>query len=248
MLKKFFEFKESDIKDPIKSFYLKDDLNPRIWDGFDINQEVREQLLQIAQDFYESLELDAEIKDIVLTGSLANYNWSEKYSDYDLHILVDFEDVDDNEELVKKYVDAAKMNWNEKHDIIIEGYEVEIYVQDIDEPHQSSGIFSLLKDKWKVRPSKVDFKIDEKTIEKKARTIMTIVDDIESQIDEDKYDKFIEKINKVWEKIKKLRKSGLASESGEYSTGNLIFKLLRRSNYIGKIMQLKKKSYDSQFK
>lgn len=76
---------------------------------------------------------------------------------------------------------------------------------------------------------------------------MDKVDDIEEQVDEDKYESFKEKIDKVWKKIKDLRKSGLESESGEYSIGNLVFKLLRRNGYIGKIMELKKYAYDKQF-
>ena len=107
-LVKFLEFKKSDL-DPIKSFRLKDELNPKIWDGFDLDQEVRENLLTIAQDFYNSTELTAEIKDVVLTGSLANYNWSEKYSDYDLHILIDFRDINDDITLVKKFAAALTM-------------------------------------------------------------------------------------------------------------------------------------------
>ena len=243
--KKFEEFQEKDLE-PIKSFYLKDELNPKLWDNFELDEEVREKLLQIAQDFYNSTELEAEIKDIILTGSLANYNWSEKYSDYDLHILIDFDDVDDNVELVKKFVDGAKKNWNDEHDIKIKGYEVEVYIQDIDEPHKSSGVFSLLKNKWKVRPEKVEFIPDEDAISEKAKSIMMAIDDIEEQVDEDKYSAFKEKIDKVWKKIKKQRQSGL-EEGGEYSVGNLVFKLLRRNSYVSKIMELKRYAYDKQF-
>lgn len=246
MLKKFYEFKESDLE-PIKSFYLKDELNTDVWDDFKINKTVREELLKIAQDFYDSLDLGTDIKDIILTGSLANYNWSKKYSDFDLHIVVDLSDVDENEELVKKYVDSAKINWNEKHDVKISGYEVEIYVQDMDEEHQSSGVFSLFNNKWKVKPTKKDFKIDEKSIEEKGRHIMSIVDSVEEEIDKDNYENAMIKINKIWDKIKDLRKSGLESENAEYSVGNLIFKLLRRNGYISKIMKMKKESYDKQF-
>jgi hypothetical protein len=243
--KKFEEFQEKDLE-PIKSFYLKDELNPKLWDNFELDEEVREKLLQIAQDFYNSTELEAEIKDIILTGSLANYNWSEKYSDYDLHILIDFDDVDDNVELVKKFVDGAKKNWNDEHDIKIKGYEVEVYIQDIDEPHKSSGVFSLFKNKWKVRPEKVEFIPDENAISEKAKSIMMSVDDIEEQVDEDKYTSFKEKIDKVWKKIKKQRQSGL-EEGGEFGLGNLVFKLLRRNGYISKIMELKRYAYDKQF-
>ena len=94
-LNKFYEFVQDDFE-PIKSFYIKDELNPKLWEDFELDSEVRRQLLQIAEDFYKSTDLEAEVKDIILTGSLSNYNWSEKYSDYDLHILIDFKDIDDN--------------------------------------------------------------------------------------------------------------------------------------------------------
>jgi hypothetical protein len=61
MIQKYFEFVKSDL-DPIKSFYIKDELNPKVWEGFDINENVREALLKIAEDFYGSTELNAVIK------------------------------------------------------------------------------------------------------------------------------------------------------------------------------------------
>lgn len=243
--KKFEEFQEKDLE-PIKSFYLKDELNPKLWDSFELDEDVREKLLQIAQDFYNSTELEADVKDIILTGSLANYNWSEKYSDYDLHILINFNDIDDNVELVKKFTDSAKKIWNDNHDIRIKGYEVEVYIQSIDEIHKSSGVFSLLKNKWNVKPEKIEFIPDENEISEKAKSIMMSIDDIEEQVDEDKYSKLKEKIDKVWKKIKKQRQSGL-EDGGEFSIGNLVFKLLRRNGYVSKIMELKRYSYDKQF-
>ena len=243
---KYFEFVQADLE-PVKSFHLKDELNPKVWDKFEMNEEVREDLLRIAEDFYTSTTLETDVKDIILTGSLSNYNWSEKYSDYDLHILIDFTKVSEDVELVKKYVDAAKNNFNKEHDIRIKGYEVEVYIQDISEEHKASGMFSLLNNKWIVKPKKIDFEPDEEQIKEKGKSVMMSIDDLEDEIDEDKYEKFIEKINKVWEKIKNYRKSGLDSEGGEFSTGNLVFKLLRRNNYIGKIMKLKREAYDKQF-
>jgi hypothetical protein len=250
---KYFEFNQQDLE-PIKSFYLKDELNPKLWDDFKLDDETREQLLTIAQDFYEKIELSADVFDIVLTGSLCNYNWSEKYSDFDLHIIIDFDDVDDNFELVEKACDYAKKVWNEQHDIKIKKYEVEIAIQDNDdldkaiEVGRMGGVFSLLNNRWIKRPERADFEPDEKLISEKSKTIMMTVDDIEEESEEDKYEAFDEKISKVWKKIKDYRQSGLESESGEYSVGNLVFKLLRRNGYIGKIMELKRKVYDNQFK
>jgi hypothetical protein len=244
---KYFEFNQSDL-DASKSFRIKDELNPKIWTDFEINPEVREDLLKIAQDFYSSTDLQADVDDIILTGSLSNYNWSEKYSDYDLHILIDFSQVNESVELVKKYADSVKKIWNDEHDITIKGYEVEVYIQDVSEPHTSTGVFSLLNDKWKVKPERVEFEPDEDMIEEKGKSVMMLVDDLEEEVDEDKYESFLEKLQKVWDKVKNYRKSGLESEGGELSLGNLVFKFLRRNGYIGKIMNLKKKSYDKQFK
>lgn len=250
---KFFEFKSTDFE-PIKSFYLKDELNPKVWSNSQLDKEVRSSLLQIATDFYEKLELDAEVLDIALCGSLCNYNWSEKYSDYDLHIVINFKNVDENYELVEKLVDYAKKFWNDQNDIKIKGYEVEIAVQDVDDLEKAissgrmGGVFSLMNNRWIKKPEKVEFEPDENMIKKKSKSIMTQVDDIEKDIDEFKYESFKKKIDKVWSKIKDFRKSGLESESGEFSIGNLVFKLLRRNGYIGKIMELKKYAYEKQFK
>lgn len=244
---KYFEFNQGDL-DAVKSFRVKDELNPKIWTDFEINSKVREDLLKIAQDFYGSTDLQADVDDIILTGSLSNYNWSEKYSDYDLHILIDFTKVNESVELVKKYADSVKKIWNDAHDITIKGYEVEVYIQDVSEPHTSTGVFSLLNNKWNVKPERVEFEPDENMIEEKGKSVMMLVDDLEEEVDEDKYESFLEKLQKVWDKVKNYRKSGLESEGGELSMGNLVFKFLRRNNYIEKIMKLKKKSYDKQFK
>jgi DNA-binding Lrp family transcriptional regulator len=252
-LSRYLEFVQADFE-PIKSFYIKDELNPKLWENNKLDGEVRESLLKIAEDFYEKLELNAEVKDIALCGSLCNYNWSEKYSDYDLHIIIDFSDVDENYELVEKLVDYAKKVWNEQHNIKIKGYEVEIAVQDSDDlaggikSGRMGGVFSLMENKWIKRPEKVEFEPDEKLIREKAKSLMVKIDDIEEEKDEDKYESFIEKIDRVWKKIKDYRKSGLESESGEFSVGNLVFKLLRRNGYIGKVMKMKKDNYDKQFK
>lgn len=251
---KYFEFVQSDLE-PIKSFYLKDELNPKIWnEDSELDSEVREQLLQIAQDFYENIEMSADVVDVAFCGSLCNYNWSEKYSDFDLHVIIDFKDIDDNYELVEKACDYAKKVWNAQHDIKIKGYEVEIAIQDGEDLNKAieggrmGGVFSLLNNKWIKKPERADFEPDEKLISEKAKTIMMTVDDIEEESKEDEYSEFEEKISKVWKKIKNYRQSGLESESGEYSVGNLVFKLLRRNGYIQKIMDMKRKLYDNQFK
>jgi hypothetical protein len=249
-LNKFLEFKEVDF-DPIKSFYLKDTLNPKVWKGSEIDEDIRKNLLQIGSDFYKSLELKADVQDIVIIGSMCNYNWDNKYSDFDLHVLIDFSQINDDYELVEKLADFAKKKWNFENDIIISGYDVEIALQDINDFKNSVkegkySTFSLMRNKWIAKPNRVEFTPNEDLIREKAESIMSKVDMIENGVDKMKYSKFNSKITKVWKKIKSLRSSGL-EEGGEFSLGNLIFKLLRRNGYISKIMNLKKYAYQKQF-
>lgn len=249
MLRKFLEFKDNKDFKPIESFYLKDDLNSKIWTNFDMNQDVREDLLQISNDYIEHIELDdsIEIKDIILTGSLANYNWSE-YSDFDVHIIVDYSDINNDEDLVRKYLSSAGKLWNEQHNILILGYEVEVYVQNSKEVHVSSGQFSILNNKWNKKPSKEDFEPDESLIKIKSGSIMDKIDDIEIDFQNHfSYNDLATKVNKILKKIKDNRQKGLDKE-GEFSIENLVFKLMRRNGYIKKLIDLKNKIYDRQFK
>jgi hypothetical protein len=249
---KYFEFVQADFE-PVKSFHLKDELNPKLWTDFEIDEEIREDLLRIAQDFYIGTNINADVKDVVLCGSLANYNWSEKYSDFDIHIIIDYMEVDENYDLVESLCDFAKKVWNKLHEITISKYEVEVAIQNLSDLKNDikvgkmGGVFSLMDNKWLKKPEKKDFEPDEEQIREKAENIMFAIDDLEKQVDEDKWEYFEEKIDKVWKKIKNYRKSGLDSEDGEFSIGNLVFKLLRRNGYIEKVMKIKRYAYDKQF-
>lgn len=234
--------------DPIKSFYLKDSLNRDVWDGFVIKPDVREDLIQIAKDYQKYLELDdIELDDIIFTGSLANFNWSD-YSDFDVHLVFDFSQINEDEELVKKLLDSLMKLWKNQHDLTLIGYEVELYCQNSSEKHISTGQYSLLNDEWIKKPSKENFVPDEELIKMKASVIMDTVDEIEDKC-ENKYDyeSLQDDFDKVWKKIKDNRQRGL-NKDGEFSIENLVFKLMRRNGYIEKLLTLKSKIYDKQYK
>ena len=228
----------------LPSLGVKEDLDREIWDAKDqLKPEIREKLLEIAMDFWESQDLDdIEIKDIIFTGSLANYNWS-KFSDVDLHIVIDYTDINKDEELVRKYFNSVKSAWNRDHDIRIKDYEVEIYVQDYLEPHIATGIYSIKNDEWLRKPNKFKPEIDYKCVTVKANCLMDEVDDIEDDFSEDDYVDAHEKTIALKEKIRNMRKSGL-EDGGAFSVENLAFKVLRRNGYLKKLNDLKLMSYD----
>ena len=120
-------------------------LNSKIWKNGKVDATIRDKLLKIAHDFYIFLNVPVPVMDVTFTGSLANFNYTPQ-SDIDLHIVIDYKKVDDNEELVQQYMRAKKTVWNEKHDIRIKGHEVELYAQDSGEPHHSTGVYSLTRD------------------------------------------------------------------------------------------------------
>lgn len=254
-LKKFLEFVQNDFE-PIKSFYLKDELDKRVWDNFELKEYIRKQLVQIGQEAYEETEYKAIIEDIVLCGSLCNYNWDERYSDFDLHIIVNYTDVDSDRETAAILCDYAKRMWNSRHDIKIIGYDVELMIQDKEDldfaidTNRMGGVYSLLNSKWIKKPTRKDFTPDEQSIRTKAENVMTQLDEIEDLVkgDNPDYKTILTKLKRVWDRIKKFRQEGMESSEPELSLGNLVFKLLRRNGYIEKVVDLKIEAYDKQFK
>ena len=84
-----------------------------------------------------------------------------------------------------------------------------------------------------------------KKVKDKASLIMTEIDDLEENFKKNKNIEIISsKAKKIYDKIKKIRKEGLNTKKSEMSNGNIIFKVLRRSGYLEKIIDLKKDTYD----
>ena len=228
----------------LPSIEINDSLNMKVWQTEErVKPEITGRLIRIALDFLDSIGLEhGMVKDITLTGSLANYNWTE-FSDIDLHIIAEFKEVDDNIKLVKDFFNAKKADWNKTHQIMIKNHEVEIYVQDIREPHISTGVYSLLEDEWLTKPSRQVPKIDYESVKIKAQSIMDQIDRVDNLYSSNNFEASLNVADIIRDKIKRLRRSGLA-EKGIYSTENIVFKTLRNNGYIKKIMDLRTNSYD----
>jgi predicted nucleotidyltransferase len=234
-------------KEIIKSFKPQDELNPKIWylpkeknmgdsDGQEMKMrpEVRERLLEIAYQFLDYLKIEVMVTDIVLTGSLSNYSWS-KYSDFDIHIIINYNQFPPSQhELYKELFMLKKALFNKNHDIKIFGYEVELYVEGEEDAHFSSGVYSLLYDEWQHKPEKENTKIDKDTVERKSQQWMDIIDGVLENIEDEDIDDAKDLLEKYNEKLRKFRTCGL-EKNGEYSSENLVFKILRRNGYLEKL-------------
>lgn len=216
----------------LNSFSIKKNLNPKIWKNPEDPSEstmvpkVRKALERIADEFIKYLGDDIFVSDVVLTGSLANFNWSE-FSDFDLHVIIDLTQFEDDSELYKELFNLKKQVFNDKHNIKIYGYDVELYAQDIEESHYASGVYSIMNDEWLTKPKKFKMEIDNEVIKEK-------IDCWTEKIDRGLKSDETKTLDSIKEKLKDYRKSGLEKD-GELSYENLVFKFLRRSGHIQKL-------------
>ena len=234
--------------DILSSFGTKDTLNPTIWNDVDsdtpkLKPQIRKALLMIAGEFMDFLGEDLFVDDVRFTGSLANFNWS-KFSDIDLHLYVDFNQFDsDDIEVYKELFNLKKTLFNTTHDIRVKGYDVELYAEDTNEQHFSTGVYSVLFDEWVHKPEKENVKIDKEMLMSKAKSMMEKIDNLMETAKEEEYEQAVKQIDKFKDQLKKYRSSGLEKD-GEFSYENLVFKFLRRNGYIEKLFDFKNKLMD----
>ena len=222
----------------LDSFRLDDainfhkELNPQLWDSEErMRKEVHTALLDIAEDFRIFLGVkDLAITDITLSGSNAAYSFTP-YSDIDLHLVVDFSQIN-ADEVYRELFDAKKYQYNDQHDIMIRGYEVELYVQDSAQLHTSIGEYSIIKDDWNKMPTKKRANLDDSATKAKYEKLrefilMALASDNENSI------------VIATHTITKYRNAGL-SEKGEFSPENIAFKILRKKGLVQKLWDKKR--------
>ena len=199
-------------------------LNPKLWHNGELDLEVSTKLQDIAEAFEKFIGIDLPVIDYTITGSNANYTWTQ-HSDLDLHLIVKGAVTDAERELYN----AKKALWAEQHTITVRGLPVECYVQGEQEEHHSTGVFSIAKDQWLVEPKKIKPEVDDSAVERKKDSM---VHDMETAL----LSQDLERLRRVKERITEMRKAGL-DRAGEWSVENLVFKILRNLGLIDKISE-----------
>lgn len=222
------EFHSFDLSDTVK---FHNELNPAIFNqDKKMDSEVRRQLLMIAKDFVEDLGIsDFEVSDVTISGSNAAYSYT-KNSDLDLHILVDFNSLSDNE-VYQEFFDAKKSLYNEKHDITVRGIPVELYVQDTNQPHVTLGEYSVLNNKWLKIPTKNRANFNHTTTKLKFEKLYHLLSMAYKAKD---YNRLL----KVLDILKRYRRAGLDTH-GEFGPENLAYKALRNLGIVQDLYDLK---------
>ena len=87
---------------------------------------------------------------------------------------------------------------------------------------------------WMNEPKKEEFKVDKTLLKQKSKQWMDIIDGVLDNIEDEDAESVKEIISKYKKKLKKYRQCGL-EKGGESSIENMVFKVLRRNGYIGKL-------------
>ena len=231
---------EPELKETVEKH---DTLNPKLFDGEHLKDEVREKILKIVDKFTEDLEEDGiriVIKDIVLIGSNVSYNYT-KDSDLDIHIIADTSSLHCPDHLYPLIYSAYRSMFNKKFDISFFGIPVELFVETEDIATISNGEYSVKDNEWIKEPDKdtipeYDLASLNASVEDWKNRAGELISDIKTGALSG--DEAHDAINEYIESIYTLRKEGLHA-TGEYGTENLTFKEIRNLGLLDELKDLK---------
>tara|TARA_R110002073_G_scaffold241249_1_gene403127 strand:- start:441 stop:902 length:462 start_codon:yes stop_codon:yes gene_type:complete len=126
---------------------------------------------------------------------------------------------------------------------MIKGHEVEVYVEDINERHYSTGVYSLMNNEWIVKPNPKKPIIDDLEVLKKINAFSQKLDQLRDVYNRGDFEMAFIKSEQLLDKLKKMRTSGLVL-GGEFSVENLTYKALRKIEVISEVFDIKYDSYD----
>ena len=208
---------------------MHDTLNSNVWeeDGH-LKPKIKNGILNIIDEFQQYIDFDLPLIDVVLVGSNASYNYTDK-SDLDIHLIVNFDNIDENKELVNALCQSWKSLFNNAYDITLGGQPIEMYIEDMETSTNSNGIYSVLNDKWLKFPEYIE--ISEFDIDQDLEEVKIAVEDA---LNSNNYDE----VSKMIDWLYYQRKLALQLE-GEFSVGNLIFKAIRNEGLLDKLKEEK---------
>jgi len=202
------------------------ELNPKLWkNSNELRPEVQVALFKIAKEFYEFLDFDVPLEDVQVTGSQANYNYSD-YSDLDLHLIVPYKQVQCDEP-VEDLFDTKRKLWKQVHNITVYGVPVEVYVEDSDKPTKGAA-YSLMQDQWLRDPDPTEVEVDDDELRREIQIWLERMYAVVSEGD-------LEKMQDLKDQLQQYRKQALA-KYGEHALENLVYKSLRNMGVISDLM------------
>lgn len=208
---------------------MHNNLNPALWDkDWNLLPEVEDRIYKIVNKFQSECMLPLDIVDVHLVGSNASFNYNPQ-SDLDVHIVVNFDLLDVDKEILTAAYNLQKAKFNRDYDISIHGVNIEMYIEDINSMTASNGIYSLYNKKWIKKPVKKSYP----TLDKRFYdTLDRLADKMRQVISSDDEVEITKNINMLY----MMRKNGFVT-GGEFSVGNLLFKEIRNLGLLDGLKQ-----------
>jgi hypothetical protein len=201
-----------------------------------LKPQVRGHLLRIAEDFIEFVGVPMKVLDIVIYGGNVNYNYTAQ-SDLDLHLVVDKAGITCDRE-VDELFDSKRRLYKRKHDIRINGIEVELYIESADDSTVSSS-YSVSRDQWLKKPSADMPQYDRAEVAHMVSVWQTILQHSAKTGD-------LQTLRNSVNLLRSYRKKGLATEAAEFSVPNLVFKSLRNDRTLEAVLTLIDRLHDKE--
>ena len=224
------------LKEFRQSLEFHDILNPKLFVNQKLKSQIRDKLIQIANLFATDCKINQEqIIDYYLVGGNAGFSYTD-VSDLDVHIIIDFRTINSGDIDLADYYKDKKDLFTDNHTITIEGYPVELYIQDLSEKSPAGqGIYSLTRDEFIISPKKVKIDYNDSKLIFKIESYIRKIDNANDIVE----------LKALKTKLKNMRTAGLV-RGGEYSFENLCWKSLRNLGWIDTMNSKYKKLRDSE--
>jgi len=221
----------------IPAIELHDSLNPKIWTGENLRPEVRAALIKIAESFQQFVDVPFQVEDIIVTGSNANFTYTE-HSDLDLHLIVDLDRVECARE-AEELFDTKRLLFKREHAITIRDIPVEIYVENTNEPVKGA-VYSLSQNSWITPPEQQDQPdVDFDAVVRMTRIWGRLIQRAVIHAD-------LPTCERLMTLLRQYRRMGLNTPAGEFSKGNLVYKSLRNSGSVEALAVMLDRLHDQQ--
>jgi len=205
-------------------FQLHSTLNPKLWRGDQLRPEVRKALIRIANDFKKFIDIPFTVEDLVVTGSNANYNYTE-HSDLDLHLIVDFGNVECDRE-AEELFDTKRHLYKRQYSISIRDIPVELYVENSADPVKGA-VYSIKTNSWSTPPEPQSQlpDIDQVGVTRMTRIWGRLIQRAVKHAD-------LATCERLMQLLRQYRKMGLATAAREFSKANIVYKNLRNTGNV----------------
>lgn len=223
------------------SLEYHNELNPKLWDDWQLKPAVRDKLIEFAHAWAGFANIPMSmVQDIIMIGGNCNFNYTP-LSDIDVHLVLDRNKISSDRALVDDYLQSKKTLWTLTHKVSVYGYSIEPYAQGTDQPYQrGQGVYSLKRDSWIQRPVQGEYNFaSDINLKRKVMFYKKLIDNIiKNKMGE-------QAVKDLKKKMSDMRAAAI-STGGEFSFENLIFKELRNRGYLDKLNKYEKTMKDQQ--